>query len=366
MSSYESLFRYHTDLKDQTLVPITAPSIKREKVRDSNLELLRIIAMILVMVVHASFESLGHPSLADLQTTPMHAFFRFLSESIGIICVNVFVLISGWYGIRAKIGRLSAFIFQVLFFGVVMYFGLLLFKATAPMGLKGWMSLLVFKDLWFVKAYLVLYIFAPILNAFIEKATKKDLKWFLIAFFFLQTLHGCITSSNWFSDGYSPLSFMGLYVLARYLKLYPNRFSQQSKFMDSCIYGVLTLLTTVLPILFIVMGYGMRFTFYSYSSPLIILASVYFLLFFTKLNFQSSWVNWIAISSFGVYLFHCDIHFLQPIYVKTIVHWFRTESTWTFLLYTSLWIALLFMLAIIVDKLRIQVWNFCVVKRPKK
>ena len=64
----------------------------KEKVRDSNIELLRIIAMILVMVVHASFKSIGAPTLEDINSDSIGTFLRFLSESLSIICVNVFVL----------------------------------------------------------------------------------------------------------------------------------------------------------------------------------------------------------------------------------------------------------------------------------
>ena len=83
-----------------------------KKVRQSNVELLRIITMILVMIVHANFRALSAPTVADAVTTPTSVFLRFLTESFSIICVNVFVLISGWFGIHFNWKRFMEFLFQ--------------------------------------------------------------------------------------------------------------------------------------------------------------------------------------------------------------------------------------------------------------
>jgi surface polysaccharide O-acyltransferase-like enzyme len=93
----------------------------KSKVRDSNMELLRIVAMILVMVVHANFRAMHFPTGYDLAISPSSVFLRYFTESLSIICVNVFVLLSGWYGIHFKISRLLEFIFQVMFFSIVIF-----------------------------------------------------------------------------------------------------------------------------------------------------------------------------------------------------------------------------------------------------
>lgn len=280
--------------------------VVREKVRDSNIELLRIIAMLLVMIVHASFFSLNSPSVVDVKSDISSSFFRCLSESLSIICVDVFVLISGWFGIKVKAIRLFEFIFQVYFFGILMYVASVLMGADY-ISISGLGKLFLSKDLWFVKAYVVLYIFAPVLNAFVENSNRKGLGIFLIAFFVVQTLHGFISGSNWFSGGYSPLTFMGLYLLARYVKLYPNKLVQLNKFYDLIIYLCLALFLVLLTLLSIMSGHE-TWHLYDYSSPLVIIEALYFFLFFTKIRLRSKLINWIAISSFAVYLFHCDVH----------------------------------------------------------
>ena len=146
--------------------------------RDSNMELLRIIAMILVMIVHANFRALPVPSFEECNTEITSSILRFFSESLSIICVNLFILLSGWYGIKFKARRLSEFLFQVLFFsilGCVIYYAINPFSGNilAPIA-----NILLLKqdNYWFVKAYLGLYIFAPVLNAFIDNASKEQFR----------------------------------------------------------------------------------------------------------------------------------------------------------------------------------------------
>lgn len=59
--------------------------IKKE--RDSNIELLRLIAMFMVLIVHADFFSLGVPTHDDIISAPTSAFLRFFFESLSIVCV---------------------------------------------------------------------------------------------------------------------------------------------------------------------------------------------------------------------------------------------------------------------------------------
>ena len=86
--------------------------IEQSVVRESNIELLRIISMILVLLSHASYTSLTPPTIADISTSLDSAFLRVLAESFSVVCVNLFVLISGWYGIKVRWSRFAELIFR--------------------------------------------------------------------------------------------------------------------------------------------------------------------------------------------------------------------------------------------------------------
>lgn len=324
------------------------------------MEFLRIIAMLLVLVVHANFKSIGAPTLTDLDNAPLSSFLRLFSQSVSIVCVNTFVLISGWFGIRPKILRFTEFIFQVLFIGVIVYFIMYALGLVSAWGIIDWIKLFTFRrgdSLWFVYSYIVLYIFTPILNVFAENANRQVFKKVLVSFFVIQTCLGYIDSYDFFAAGYSPLSFMGLYLLARYARLYPSRPTSLSKYHDICIYIGMVLLITISAIAFkIITGKGISFIF-DYSSPLVILASFYFFLFFTKISFYNKAINWIASSAFAVYLFHADPLIFEPYYLDTIRCWHTNATLPMFVIQTSGLMTAVFCLSILLDKIRLYIWN---------
>ena len=91
-------------------------SIAKNTTRSSNIELLRIVATFFVLVVHADFLSLGEPDIADVANNPLGSYTRILIEAFAVICVNLFVMISGWFGIRPKYKSATSFLFQCFFF----------------------------------------------------------------------------------------------------------------------------------------------------------------------------------------------------------------------------------------------------------
>ena len=71
--------------------------------------------MMLVMLVHANYASIGDVAQSELLATPLSAIVRVVCEQLCIVSVNLFVLLSGWFGIRPTLKKFASFIFQVLF-----------------------------------------------------------------------------------------------------------------------------------------------------------------------------------------------------------------------------------------------------------
>jgi surface polysaccharide O-acyltransferase-like enzyme len=86
-----------------------------KKERNSNIELLGIMAMLLVLIDHSGYMSIMPPTNDEVCSAPFLSFVRYCGQSFSSICVNVFVLISGWFGIKARINRVSEFLFQCYF-----------------------------------------------------------------------------------------------------------------------------------------------------------------------------------------------------------------------------------------------------------
>lgn len=315
--------------------------------RDSNMELLRIIAMLLVMVVHADFLALGAPSQGDLTDAPIEAFTRFLVGGMSSVCVNVFVMISGWYGIRFRFRRIGKLLFQTFFF-VLLIFLVMVWPKDIGVCAAEVKDLLLLKGYWFIAAYLLLCILSPALNAFCEYASRPLLRNVIVAFFIYQTVFSYIGNSPWFDDGYSPLPFIGLYLLARYLRMYPNRFSCLKKGWDVFIWGAISIGAAILSMILLKHGTGGRL--YNYTSPLILVSSAYFFLLFTKIHFRNNVVNWIARSSFAAFLVHMNPHFINTYFVEPINHWHSTQPGFIMAVLTAGYILCIFFVAVLLDQ----------------
>ena len=59
------------------------------KIRESNFELLRNLAMFMVLMIHANFVCLPCPLTDELVTAPLSTSFRYFVESLGIVSVDV-------------------------------------------------------------------------------------------------------------------------------------------------------------------------------------------------------------------------------------------------------------------------------------
>lgn len=316
--------------------------------------------MFLVVLVHTDFFSLEAPTLAELHTRPADAVIRILVESISIVCVNVFIMISGWFGIRPKVRSLTGFLFQCLFFLTGIY-AVMLAAGAAELSLKGIAGcLFLTKWNWFPKAYLVLYMLSPVLNAFIEQAPRKQLRLVILFYFLFQTVYDwCSGATNYLAAGYSPLSFIGLYLLTRYVSVYRPRWASGSARTDFCVYLALTLVLTALPLLCAGAGEflfnGVLGRMFIYSNPLVIASALFLLLTFSKLRLQSKAINWLAASSFAVFLMHSNPNVAEPYFVPLCRQLHASWGTAYFALILPV-IAGFFLVSVLVDQVRIRVW----------
>lgn len=319
--------------------------------------------MLLIVMLHVNFFSIESPKVDDFSNSFLSSFVRVEFEALAIVGVNVFVLISGWFGINLKVRGVCEFLFQVLFWGVVLYalsivVGLedFYFGTFAKFFIPG-------KFYWFVLAYLLLMLFSPVLNSYINTCGKKQLRNFLVWFYVLQTLFGWV-EPLWsiYVAGYSTVSFIGLYLLARYISVYRPKFSEYK----IASYMWLFLLVSTIPA--IIASVVVAFVPYdfivaraypwmmSYCSPFVVVGSVCLILAFNKMKFQKSWINWIAASTFSVYLMHLHPS-ISPYFRATSIAIFEHYSGIVYLSIALMYILAVFITCILLDKIRIAVWK---------
>lgn len=333
------------------------------KTRQSNIELLRILAMFLVLVVHADFWSNGQPTHSEILDSPLPSFARYLFQSLSIVCVDVFILISGWFGIKASKRGLSRFLFQCLFFLVGIYIVCIItgHSHISIEGIRGCFLLLPIN--WFIKSYLLLYILSPVLNSFCETATKRNFEIFLIGFFVFLSIYGITNSVNFFEQGYSTMSFIGLYLLSRYLKLYGTSWSNS---LPRWKFLVLYLTVSLFMAVACMLKPSLTEYLFTYIAPTTLLSSVSLLLFFLKLNIpQNKFINFFAASSFAVFLLHSNPNINISIFRAQIQYIYTTNSGILVIAIIAFYLMLVYIVSTMIDQLRIVVWNFIEKKMMK-
>lgn len=346
--------------------------------RKSNFELLRLICMFMVLVLHTNFLSIGAPVYGE--TSNVEFFVRNLIEVVPFIAVNVFILISGYFSIRPSVKSVANLLFCCFFYSVGIRLGYILLPKEGGASLFDFWSSFLFisNSVWFVADYLMLMIFAPMLNAFVEKNSKRTclgtLVLMLIFAFYFGLFKGKLVE---YISGFSFVTFILLYMIGRVL-------AQNREWIQTHIKPYMVLVGYIIGVLgfyvmVIIAGYkGHVFYYYldhlgtsrifTYTSPFVILSAVCFFWLFAQKEFFSNRVNKLAKSTFAILLIHSN-----PVAIIFYSRYFRfLYESLSFPLYLLAMVGsciAFFALSIMIDQVRLFIYNhgvFSCVERIEK
>lgn len=319
------------------------------KARQSNLELLRIIAMLFIMMGHT------YVRLSDNSNEGVFGgslFWKTMISTMVTTGVGVFIAISGWFGIRFKFRSLAKYLFLV-FFSLFLIYGLAVAFKFTGFSIQGILISCGFTDgYWFVLGYLGLFLISPLLNMFIEYASKKDFQIVLLSYFVFQSYVSWL--SGWYNyyDGYSIIMFAGIYLTAAYVRKYPIEWIEQR----ASLLWIITILVITAIATFSLWKFGHAARQIRDDNPLIILAGILMLLSFKQLTFQSKIVNWLAASSFAVYLIHYS-PFVYPYFMKGMRYLYYHFDGMIYAALLLMALLVVFFICTLFDQLRIFCWK---------
>lgn len=278
--------------------------------RKSNFELLRIVAMLMIVLHHFAYHG-GFEYDSTTLSIPRF-WFNFIIMG-GKIGVNIFVLISGYFLIQSKstnagINKILKLWGQVFFYSVTIYVVSIalggsvtikqLVRAFMPMTRAVW---------WFASTYFVLYIIHPYLNLFLHSMDKLSYQRYLL----LLLLMWCIVPTFFGAafEGNRLCWFITLYSLAGYYRLYGfNKLVSKYAGLMAAFFMILTYCTSIV---FTILGTKWAFFsennryFYRMQSLLTLAISICIFVAFTNMNIKySKWLNSVSSAAFGVYLIH--------------------------------------------------------------
>lgn len=333
------------------------------KIRQSNMELLRIVA-ILMMTLHHTILERYRGSIVDGDMFVDGWQIATIINSLVYIGVNLFVLISGYFGIKFKWkGVLNLFIFCAFYMFLNLLLSTYVFhEETLTIGTIFAKSLkaLTRTSKWFIPCYLALYFLAPLLNTARENLTKKQYLYGLIILSVYCFWFGFIRQVNIFNhNGYTVGQFIWLYFIGGYI----SRFEPQNKLKHKrvSLIAIYVLCCLCWAGLTIAKYEGVALSHWhptTYNNPFILIGAIAFFCLFTTFDFRSKVVNYLAQSALAVYLFGL------PIAKFGIVDEDTLRMGGGYLLIMIGWVLLRFVVSVSVDQIRVGlmipvnwIWN---------
>lgn len=207
-------------------------AVKQE--RQLNYEVLRIIAMIMIVCLHYLSKGglLGNPARADITAT---GYMVWLIEAFCLVAVNVYVLISGYFGIdtfregmkltsKDVVKRPFKIWRQVFFYSAVI--GIFAFAAGIQefdiYQLFMYIFPIVTEHYWFATSYVILCLLMPFLNAGFAHLDRKGVRSLILGLLVLFGVSKTVIPMQlpWDKYGYDHLWFVILYLTGAYIRRY--------------------------------------------------------------------------------------------------------------------------------------------------
>ena len=327
------------------------------KQRKSNFELLRIIAMILIIAGHFAFQS-G----AAYNTIGVNKTFTYMFGYASRISVNIFLMLGTWFMIDNEFnGKRVVQIYSQTWFYSVVLTAIAIFIDPSVFSIKtviGAMLPFTRMKLWYVTIYIELMLLSPYLKKFMSTLKEIELRNLTIVLTLFVVI---ISTMHSFVDTFlcALTYFVYMYIFMYYYKKYlVNKIKLKRLLL---IIGVLGYLCLVVVKLFCDntdYSFGIKISsviaqFLSdYKSLPNFVISICIFTYFIKIDIGcSKLINYVAASTLGVYIIHQVPAFHDVMWFKIFDANSWMNSQHYIINYLGV-VIIVYILSIIVDKLR--------------
>ena len=284
--------------------------------RNYGIDALRMLSMFMVVLLHI----LGKGGvLRSVNIFSGKYYIAWFMEIAAFCAVNCYALISGYVGInsRHRYAKIVSLWVQIIFYTLLITCCFTVFRPDT-VDSAAWMRTIfpiTKSHYWYLSAYFGLFFMMPLLNAAVNNLSKKELSRFLIAVLAVYGLIPNILQNDPYamSFGYSMIWLCILYVLGAFIKRY-DVFSSVGKIKALAIYSLCIMITwgskIVISRITLNMGGEIKYsdTLVQYTSPMIEIAAIALLIFFSKLKIKADFVKKLisifAPATLGVYIIH--------------------------------------------------------------
>lgn len=291
--------------------------MSKRKVRNSSVELLRIICMILIVAHHYSYYG-GFPALSTTYMTGEGIFIQLIG-AFGQVSCAVFAIISGYYLCQVEFDsakkvfnhykKIIPTIAQFVFYSVAI---------LLVMGLAGkiqFTSENVIRSLfpyifgnWFVRFYIIFYLFVPFLNMIVSKISYKMLTGLVVMSIIVWSIIPSLAPGSF---NYGCLDF---FLVMYFIGAYIHKYLESRVSTRTVIIGTVVSLMVYLGILvaYDLVGYHMQSDeiiaktvgLVNYTKIIPIILACFVFMLFSRFKFRNDYINAISGSVMGIYLIH--------------------------------------------------------------
>ena len=277
--------------------------------RDSRFEKLRILAILFITAHHLLLFGADVCGYLTPYTPDSKGYVGIFANSVAVTGVSLFVMITGWFGVRRIWRPFFRLIIICAMFGLVAFLLAQSQRAVPSPPWSQWWESAKFTNWWFIIHYLMLLLVAPLLERGLASIDRKTMEYILLALLVFNLVFG-FAWGYVNASGYNVVHFILLYVLARYMRLFPD--APVNSFIRSFALPLIVVCAAAMGLLFLAEPdwWSPKHTpmVLNYNCPLVILESMAIFSLFAKsksrkaVESQSRPVLFVARFVLGVYL----------------------------------------------------------------
>ena len=329
------------------------------KRRLTNIELLRIIAIIMIIAHHFALHS-GFDFLGEGDITINRIWVKFL-QSGGKIGVDIFVLITGFFLVKSngvktnKVIRmwLQMFTWSVLIYAVFVLIGAETFNIREF--IKNCLPV-IYNKWWFASCYFMLYLLSPYINRLLNLINKRE----YISLLVLLGVFWCVLPTVFVQplESNNLLWCIYLYSVGGFIRLYDVKTGRKgtqlicySLLVWIAVFSVSFMLPYTAGKVASLKCFNNLFELQSLPTAAI---SILLFLGFKSLDIkENKTINTLASATFGIYLIH-DNNYVRPFLWKTVFKNAAIAANSNMILYSVLETAAVYIVCAVLELIRMQ------------
>lgn len=329
--------------------------------RKSNLELYRIVCMLMIVAHHYVLNSglLSEDGPLIVDKISDNSLFLILFGAWGKTGINCFLMITGYFMCTSKItfrkflklmGQI--YLYRWILFAVFYIAGYEVLSVVRIVKLA--MPVWDFSDN-FTSCFIGFWLTIPFLNILIQNISKRQHEMLLVLMLVMYTLLGSIPM---FDVTFNYVTWFGIiYIIASYIRLYPNPVFENRRLWGALTIGSLFIAAASIIAMQMLFGKGVYFFVSDSNRLMAVVVAVCSFLWFKNIDIRNSkLINSVGAATFGVFLIHTNSDAMRTWLWKdtvNVVGHYSSMSICELAMYSICVVLVIFVVCNIVDQLRI-------------